>query len=538
MLNRPKARHRLSGIVGVLIILPLMLMGCLEEQVAVTIAPSGACSVRKIYIFERSQAEEELEMMDIVEDTGDTETENKKSAEENTSAEEILKKRIRKFFEMHQDREDRQVPTKIEAIRISEEKITLHTIAHYESITEFIHWAQLVQETGYTHLRMEAQAPDKMALVLYREDERLLPYIKSVYEGLVRMQQTAKITWNLPGEIISSPLPYKKGNSTWLELGVGDSAEDSAGHSDAVVRRMMEQDRLTITFKPNGLPLEAPVDTADRKEVDPAVDGPKPLGSDLPIVKAGPGYWAEPVNLRTTQVVSFQSETNGSLIQTSPVPTPQKEEAVIQMRLFAPMTRHLTRHFIAVEPLNITNVVDDQQRKLTIDHIELQGDPEGGNMFLAEAHLGLPEYDATAIAQIQGNVIAVTCAGWTEKRIRIPLTPDDRKFPLAPVLDASTLMFKAHTVNSEQHSITVVLTGRRELGNLSFSLQTPEGENASQGVMQDEISKDQEQWIRTSTIIYSFYRGSGKGPVDLVLKYPRDLKKEKISFSLTDIDLM
>jgi hypothetical protein len=523
MLNRRKVIHRLKGIIGVLITLPMILMGCLEEQVEVTIGSSGACSVRKIYIFERHQVEEELEMMDTVEDT---ETENKKSAEENNSAEEILKKRISGFFEMHQAREDRQVPTKIEAIRISEEKIALHTIAHYESITEFIHWAQLVQETGYTHLRMEAQAPDKMALVLYREDERVLRYIKSVYEGLMRMQQTAKITWKLPGDIITSPLPNRKGNSTWLELGVGDS--------DAVVRRMMGQDRLTITFKPNGLPLEAPVDSADRKEADPAADEPKPLGSDLPIVKAGPGYWAEPVNLRTTQIVSLQSETNGSSIQTSSVPTSQKEEAIIQMRLFAPMTRH----FVSVEPLNIINAMDDQQRKLTIDHNELQSEPAGGNVFLAEAHLGLPEYDATAIAQIKGDVIAVTCAGWTEKRIRIPLTPDDRKFPLSPVVDASTLMFKAHTVNSEQHSITVVLTGRRELGNLSFSLQTPEGENASQGVMQDEISKNQEQWIRTSTIIYSFYRGSGKGPVDLVLKYPRDLKREKISFSLTDIDLM
>jgi hypothetical protein len=56
--------------------------------------------------------------------------------------------------------------------------------------------------------------------------------------------------------------------------------------------------------------------------------------------------------------------------------------------------------------------------------------------------------------------------------------------------------------------------------------------------MQDKISKKQGQWIRTATIIYAFYGDSGKGPVDLIVKYPRDLKKEKIAFSLNDIDLM
>jgi hypothetical protein len=104
--------------------------------------------------------------------------------------------------------------------------------------------------------------------------------------------------------------------------------------------------------------------------------------------------------------------------------------------------------------------------------------------------------------------------------------------------DASTLMFKAHTVNAVQHSITVVLTGSRDIGNLSFSLRIKNDENVSQSVMQDKIGKDRGQWIRTTTIAYAFYGGSGKRPVDLIVKHPRDLRKEKIAFSLNDIDLM
>lgn len=520
---------RLARLIGILLTASVALMGCIEEHVEITIQPSGACSVKRVYIFERLQAEEDLDMIAGMEEEASQEGKkgdgNKPAGE---TPEEKLKNRIRQVFEMSQRQNPQEVPTELKAIRILEKKIEVATIARYGTLTEFIHLARLTPETGYTHMRMEKQAPQKTALIFYREDEHARSYIESLYERLVRMQQTAKITLKLPGDVLTSLLPNKKGNTTWLQLVNGKDP-------NTTVRELIAQDRVTITFKPNGLQLTAAIDSANREAKPTREDAPKPLGSNLLVVKAGPGYFAEPVKLQTTQIIAFESASDGSSPPTRRPRSSIKEEAVIGIRLFTP----LTRHFVFIEPVKIITVLDDRQRPLKIEHIEQQHNPEIGSMLMIEAHLGLPKNDATTIAKIRGEVIAVTCADWSEKRIRVPATLEDRTFSLAPVLDDVTLKFTKSKTDSNSNQVTIVLTGQGELGNLSFAMEAVGGGELMHDIMEDKIVKKQGEWIRTVSIYYSFYRNSGTaGPVDITLKYPSGLKKEKITFTLADIDLM
>jgi hypothetical protein len=168
-------------------------------------------------------------------------------------------------------------------------------------------------------------------------------------------------------------------------------------------------------------------------------------------------------------------------------------------------------------------------------------DDEGGGAARLDLHLGLPEPDAQTIEELEAEAIAFTIEGWKVMTLTNVQANPTNLIELAEVLPGAKLIIKKITVKPPQTTIDAVLEGPPTLAHIEIKLPTSP-DSGSSDMSERKTGTAGGKMTRTVTISgYEFERNrvsSKAKPLSLIVRYPQQMKRERVKFKLTALDLL
>jgi hypothetical protein len=165
----------------------------------------------------------------------------------------------------------------------------------------------------------------------------------------------------------------------------------------------------------------------------------------------------------------------------------------------------------------------------------------GPTQMQMELRLALPERDAQVIQEISGEAIAVTFAKWKE----MTATNLQNEIGLSAVLPGAKMKVTKLSSRREQISALVEITGPasgiRQL-DVKAKLAGGDQENAHSNARERNFKASGDQGTRNLAIeFYQFTSGNDPAPstndLSLVVRYPEELRRERVKFKVNALDL-
>jgi hypothetical protein len=332
---------------------------------------------------------------------------------------------------------------------------------------------------------------------------------------------------------VSSDLPQKEGNSTGFTL---DASTDE--NLDAVMK--LQEKPVVITAEAGGLKVAEPLDSRVLMRRRYVSASP---GSDLPIADAEPGFVAEPLSLTVRSVYLFPEgrKQMGDAVDYSG----NRPGVTVNAKLFAPKGRIL----LSAEDVKVSAAKDDKGRVIgkgsgeddDVSFRSYSSGSEPGNSAGIQLQLPLPEFDAQAIDELNGEATTVTAGGWKQIAITNVQSGSTNEVDLGELLPGAKMVVKKVTSRSRQIQVQVQVTGPEAINRLDLKLTVPGNEEIHSYSSNRGSSGRSGTTTRTVDVqayTYGMENEAAPGPVSLVVRYPQELKRERVRFTLRGLDLL
>ena len=225
----------------------------------------------------------------------------------------------------------------------------------------------------------------------------------------------------------------------------------------------------------------------------------------------------------------------------------------VQGKLFAPKGRSL----LAVNQIHIVGATDDKGRKVgAAGGEEEQAGSSRAYISSSEREdpsaqlnlaLNLPEPDAKAIEEVAVEAEVVTVGNWKEQEITNVVGSVGQTLDLSSILPGAKVTITQRTNKNEssrqmkQFNLTLKLEGPREIKSIKAECKAPNEERSN--FSSYDTGAQYGKTKNSRQIIVNGYSMMGEGGPDLnsvklILKFPDNLRREKIAFKLTGIDLL
>jgi hypothetical protein len=337
-----------------------------------------------------------------------------------------------------------------------------------------------------------------------------------------------------PGAIVSSDLPEKEGSSTGILVdGKTDESLD--------VALKIHEKPVVITAQAGGLKVPEPLDSRTLRE--PQLD---PLAGNLPVTDAGPGFVAEPLAL-TIQTLHVFPE--GKLrMRDDTGDFGQRPGVSVNAKLFAPKGRLL----LSTTGIKVLSARDDKGRPvgsgdgadetmMVRSYTSTSSGEDSQNSAQIDLQLALPAADAQAIDEVTAEAIAITAGGWKQITLTNVQAASTNEIDLGEILPGAKMAIKQVTDKSRQLRVQTQFSGPEEIRRLDVQLSIPGNDRAHSYSNERRASKRSGVLTRTVDAQLYSYDSNDEAPVGaatLVVRYPQELRRERVRFTLKGLDLL
>ena len=446
------------------------------------------------------------------------------------------------------------VDFKVESVEVDKDTVQITLSLTFADLKEFVAGAPetLGQVTGFGNWVLDKDDAGKLRLTLNpSRSEGMSPRESKQMRSALTSSgfKGGSLKFVMPGKVLSSTLPETKDNETSFSVDASkpeslDALEKTLGQKQVIVA---EPGQLAM----GDLPLDSEKLAAESR-------GRGSPGEELPIVDAGPGYTVEPLGITTTVVHVFPEAEKILKGRARVMPADAKAGCTIEAHLYAPKGRNL----LDVSSARVLVAVDDQGRDvkpLAQDAGEGRrayvdedprlffgsghGDEEGQTASLTLA-LALPAPGAKTIAKVEGEIIVTSYAGWQEHPVTDLAADPKKEIDLGDLVPGAKMVItKVKEQKAGRESkvgrVTVKVTGPALVRQLRLETKV-EGSDAGRNYGSSSsvrVSKG----VVTRTVMLSYNlqaeaAAQGKKPV-LVVRFPKDLKRERVKFTMESIDL-
>ncbi len=370
-----------------------------------------------------------------------------------------------------------------------------------------------------TRLEMDTNNLLRLTLTPQPRMERYLKTMRSQWK-LAGMKSELKLFF--PGKVVSSSFPSMQANTTWL---VVDAKDDPS--LDAVSK--LNTAPVVITAEPAGFKLAQPLESKSLQRARGQLGG----GDDLPVTDAGPGFVAEAQSVTTTTLRVFPGGEN--YFKNNPADT----GTVVRVKLFAPKGRTLK----SISETRVIAAVDNKGRSLASDENEstqFGGDANQDGPVQFDLRLQLPQRDAQSIENISAEAVAVTAGDWKELALTNLAENATNTLDLSAVLTDAKMFVTKFTMKRGQMNMQLRLEGLPTVNRLEVRAKVP-GNNQFNSYSSERQS-GKKNGVTTRTIVLQGYGFPDEAPapeaVGLTVRYPQDLRRERVKFELKGLDLL
>lgn len=158
-----------------------------------------------------------------------------------------------------------------------------------------------------------------------------------------------------------------------------------------------------------------------------------------------------------------------------------------------------------------------------------------------ELHLQLPQPDAQAIDKLSAEAVAVTAGTWQEMTLTNLQENATNELDLAGVLPGAKMVITKLTTKNGQFNLQARLRGPRTVQRLDVRAKMPGNDNFNTYLSERRFNISGQEATRTLTINgYGLDSGTAlsQGEVVLIVRYPKDLHRERLQFELKGLDLL
>jgi hypothetical protein len=159
-----------------------------------------------------------------------------------------------------------------------------------------------------------------------------------------------------------------------------------------------------------------------------------------------------------------------------------------------------------------------------------------------QLQLSLPESDAQSIDEIAAETVAITAGSWKQLVLTNIQEGATNEIDLAEVLPGAKMMFKKVSAKGRRVSAQIQITGPPAIQRLDFQARTPGNREGNSYTSDTNFRRKAGQSTRTVSVQTYNYDPEGdattSGPVTIVVRYPQDLRRDRVRFTLKGLDLL
>ena len=521
-----------------------------RRNVALTIHADGRCEVESLMVMSRPAAEQAVRMMEMqqkmeeAQEAGDmTQMANLQAqAKTNTFTDEQLKEKYIAMMEEQFSAMEEQGAEKPN-VTLDKDNVTVMSKESFASIKDMLQSRSAPGMVGesliyFQNMRFELDTNGHLMLTLSPN-----PWMK-------RQMKTMRTQWKMtgisgelkfvfPGKVLSSGLPETQTNATWITV---DSKKDES--LDALAK--LYDGPVVITAEPAGLTLKEPLELS---KLRPRTGRTGEMGDDLPITEGATGFVAQAEGISTTTLHVFPGGEN--FFKEGNMPFGGQVGAMVHAKLFAPKGRSLQ----SVTDVKLLAANDDKGRAVAAGKNDegeemnsfafvQSGMDEGQESGGAEMQLRLelPQPDAQAIDEVSAEAVAVTAGSWKETTLTNITETSTNEFDIGAVLPGAKLVLSKITMKNNMLSMQGQIKGPATVKNLKIEVKIPGQERRNYfNFAGGNVSTKGGETTRGFRVNGSVFNPNGEkssGPYQLLIRYPEDLKRERVTFKLKGLDLL
>lgn len=510
-----------------------------DQRLVLTIHSDGSCLFVTEAVKSRTAAELQVRIMERVQKMSEAEDEGENTAPAETDltltnaatpfTDEELTRKITETMNERGDESAEGADQKFN-VAVKGDTVLTTTTRTFASIEEMLKESDTIwSQSGvmFENARFEIDTNGLLRVTLTPRSgmERFLKTFRSEWK-LSGSKTELKLVF--PGKVTSSGFPETQTNATWLAV---DAKQDES--LDAVVKLYAAP--TVITAEPDGLKLDQPLESKSLRRFSRQRGE---AGYDLPITDAGPGFVAEAQSITTTTLHVFPGGED--YFKQNAVAT----GAVVYAKLFAPRGRTL----LSASDIRVLTAVDDKGRSVVAESEDENvssrfnsGGSADANSLQIQLRLRLPQPDARTIDEISAEAVAVTAGTWKEMTVTNLQENATNEIDLTPVLPGAKIIITKLSSKSGQFNLRARLQGPRTVQQLDVRAKIPGNDNFNSYSSDRHFNIKGEEATRTLTISGYGFGGEGalsQGEVVLIVRYPDNLRRERLKFELKGLDLL
>jgi hypothetical protein len=454
---------------------------------------------------------------------------------------EELASKIRAMYEQRND-SAAEAGQEIEKLEVSTNSVRVVTRHSFASLKELL--SQSVYSWGpsllmFEDARFETDTNQNLRIT-FTPSRNEARYSKEMSRAWKAAKM--KFEWKLvlPGKILSSGLPSTEDSATWVRLD-GEKPE----MVDAVLKLIAVP--LVITAEPGGITLNEPLVSSKLVRAAWRESRSEP---NLPITEAEPGFQAEQVGLSLTTIHYFpEGKEQLKHHPTASMYGPESPGTMVSAKLFPPKGRIIR----SVSDVCVKAAKDDKGRPILgvadggddtesyRDFSYNSDEQEKSGPARLQLRLGLPAPDAKTIEDLDCEAVALTIGGWKEMLLTNVQADAQKEIDLSEVLPGAKLIIKRISGKKPHTVIEARLEGPAAVSQLEVKVKLSSRRGGSSNVSNQKSSTSGGKTTRNFTLqSYEFEPGEmGKSsPPTLLVRYPQDVKRERVHFKLSTLDLL
>jgi hypothetical protein len=341
-------------------------------------------------------------------------------------------------------------------------------------------------------------------------------------------------TLMLPGKVVSSDFPVTNNNSISLIL---DPANPDTVNAMVKLTKLPE---LNVVAETGGLKIDGVLKASElAQRVNMASQEP-----EIPVTDAGPGFLTEPQSIELTTIHDFPEvkQLKESIQGEMFLSNGNEEGTAVQVKIYPPKGRIIK----GAKETKVKQAKDDQGRSIQAlpskrGVYSTYSSSDNNKAINVELEFGLPEPDAKAIDEVQGEVVLTTIAGYQDFVLTNVQEVIKKEVDLSSIVPKAKLVIAKASNKGMQKTLDLTVTGPKEVHQLEFSTRIDESRMGHTSAHNRKVSE--KDGIVTRTVQIQSYeygaRGTPKdGPITLKVSMPQDFKNERLRFTLTALDLL
>ena len=515
----------------------LFLVGCAKEtHFTLQINEDGTAVLKQDTVMDRAVFEMEAnggedgdEADRLVTGVVQVPKENKKSTEDEQKKKD---QNLAEMFKAQFSEQDTlmQNPEIQNNLTVDVTSTTIHKvlISTFPNLNLLVQNMPISMHTGH-RMKLERDENGKFRLTLQsRLDQQEMDLLTILRVELGRNKTAFSLKIVMPGKVLSSTLPINTDNVT--ECTANASKEDDL---NAIMKLFKES--IVVVSEPSQLKMDRfPLELGKRNIFmnEDQADQDVPLAAGIVAYRAV----AKMVVMHQTHYFPGAEEVlDKGMYYVEPT------GCTLTLTLQAPQGRNL------LKSLNVALIraLDDKNRELKLndensDESSSQCDYGDGPRQTLDIPLVLvlPQSDVRTLVSVEGEAEILTFSKWNEHVIADP-KPGETVIDLGDILSGAKLVIlplakNARQTDAHQIMFKTKITGPKEIQRLHFVLKA--GQNQAIQYMGQDIAKpDGQQFVRNSMV--QSWTSEQNASLKLVVRYPDDLKREKVKFKVEDVDL-